>query len=121
MSKSTKNAIAQDAPYFEFNFNHCTLVQYIFGSIIEFNWIRRIINTHAPTIHNGGNKNPHQNNYPKPLAPIIKQKGDERVTKAEEGGTCLQMGVYEGLKIFSYPEGTSSGCNGIEASAILYP
>jgi len=34
---TTTNAMAQEAPYLAFNFNHCILVQYTFGSIIEFN------------------------------------------------------------------------------------
>jgi hypothetical protein len=37
------------------------------------------------------------------------------------GHTCRQIGEYVGLNNFSLPEGTSSGCNGIDASAILYP
>ena len=35
--------------------------------------------------------------------------------------TCRQIGEYAGLNNFSLPEGTSSGYNGIDASAILYP
>lgn len=31
------------------------------------------------------------------------------------------MGLYSGEKMFSLPGGTSSGCNGIDTSATLYP
>jgi len=36
-SNITTNAIAHEAPYLAFNFNHCILAQYTLGSIIEFN------------------------------------------------------------------------------------
>src|SRR5215471_19400561 len=49
-SNNTRNANPQDAPYFEFSFNHCTLVQYSLGSMSEFNRIRLKIKRLAPTI-----------------------------------------------------------------------
>ena len=63
MSKRTRKAIPQDAPNLELSFIHCTLVQYIFGSMSVLSCIRLYIRIQAPTTHNSGHRNPNQNNY----------------------------------------------------------
>jgi hypothetical protein len=61
--RRTRKAIAQDAPHLEFNFSHCTCVQYAFGSITEFKRIRLETYIYPPAIHSGKHKKPHQKNY----------------------------------------------------------